>query len=448
MPFNAQQTRALRAKLRRRHVRTRLAHGKAMAFVEGWHVIAEANRIFGFEYWDRRTLAPRCIWTKVRRDGQTAVLYTTTVRITVRAGAEVIMRDGIGTGSGVAVDPEIAHDIALKAAETDATKRALATFGNPFGLALYDKEQAGVTGRAQRPKSGVAAGAHEPRASDLTLQALEGARSSHQPLDFVAAATESVMRLHRLEDLYAFWDANRPALRALKGVQPQLADDLIETLKRRARALGNKDRTGRPRISAPTRVPEPPHAAGSDGSVGPQPDALPEETASHAAPTGTSAALAGRSGLPAVTGSVGVAPERREADQSPAHADPGAPVGVISNVPSRATLLPKEKRLRDPAHLAYVRSQACLVCGRQPSHAHHLRFAQPRAFGMKVSDEYTVPLCFLHHDALHQVGDERVWWEARGIDAMEVAAQLWQASRPYASDRSDPDTPAQPHARG
>ena len=55
------------------------------------------------------------------------------------------VREGIGTGFGRAPQPELAHDIALKAAETDATKRALATFGNPFGLALYDRDQAQVT---------------------------------------------------------------------------------------------------------------------------------------------------------------------------------------------------------------------------------------------------------------------------------------------------------------
>ena len=118
--------------------------GASVSYVEGWHAIAEANRIFGFDSWDRQTLAPRCHWAHLQY-GETMCFYSTKVRITVRAGETVTVREGIGTGFGRAPQPELAHDIALKAAETDATKRALATFGNPFGLALYDRDQAQVT---------------------------------------------------------------------------------------------------------------------------------------------------------------------------------------------------------------------------------------------------------------------------------------------------------------
>ena len=69
------------------------------------------------------------------------------------------------------------------------------------------------------------------------------------------------------------------------------------------------------------------------------------------------------------------------------------------------------KRLRDKVHLKFVASQPCLICGRQPSDPHHLRFAQPRAIGLKVSDEFTVPLCRGHHRQLHQAGNEVAWWE-------------------------------------
>lgn len=77
------------------------------------------------------------------------------------------------------------------------------------------------------------------------------------------------------------------------------------------------------------------------------------------------------------------------------------------------------KRLRDKAHLKFVASQPCLVCGRQPSGPHHLCFAQPRAIGLKVSDEFTVPLCHGHHRQLHQTGNEEAWWRDRQIDALE-----------------------------
>jgi hypothetical protein len=87
--------------------------------------------------------------------------------------------------------------------------------------------------------------------------------------------------------------------------------------------------------------------------------------------------------------------------------------------------IPKEKRLRNKLHLRFVSSKPCLVCGRQPSHAHHVRYAQERGLGMKVSDEYTVPLCSVHHDELHRVGNEKIWWANHGIDPLKVADELW-----------------------
>jgi hypothetical protein len=88
------------------------------------------------------------------------------------------------------------------------------------------------------------------------------------------------------------------------------------------------------------------------------------------------------------------------------------------------------KRLRDKAHLKFVASQPCLVCGRAPSDPHHLRFAQPRAIGMKVSDEFTVPLCRGHHRELHQAGKETTWWETKNIDALKIARDFWEQTHP------------------
>lgn len=82
-----------------------------------------------------------------------------------------------------------------------------------------------------------------------------------------------------------------------------------------------------------------------------------------------------------------------------------------------------------PAHLAYVRGEPCLICGRQPCDAHHLRFTQPRAMAKKVSDEFTVPLCRRHHDLLHRDPDEAEWWAAHGVDPIEAAEQLWKESQ-------------------
>ncbi len=85
----------------------------------------------------------------------------------------------------------------------------------------------------------------------------------------------------------------------------------------------------------------------------------------------------------------------------------------------------KPVRERDRNHLRFVASQPCLVCGRTPSDAHHLKFAEQRAMGRKVSDRFTVPICRLHHRELHRRGDERLWWEKQEINPLPVAASLW-----------------------
>ena len=91
--------------------------------------------------------------------------------------------------------------------------------------------------------------------------------------------------------------------------------------------------------------------------------------------------------------------------------------------------LSEPKRHRNKEHLRFVAQQPCLICGRTPSDPHHLRFAQQRALGRKVSDEFVVPLCRSHHRALHRVGNEAGWWRAAGIDALKVAGKLWGQSR-------------------
>ena len=78
-----------------------------------------------------------------------------------------------------------------------------------------------------------------------------------------------------------------------------------------------------------------------------------------------------------------------------------------------------------------VCAQPCLICGRRPSDAHHLRFGQPRALGRRVSDEFLVPLCRVHHRDLHRRGDEKKWWEAARMDPIEVAQRLWREAHPH-----------------
>ena len=100
------------------------------------------------------------------------------------------------------------------------------------------------------------------------------------------------------------------------------------------------------------------------------------------------------------------------------------------------------RRYRNREHLRYVAQQACLVCGRKPSDSHHLRHAQPRALGRKASDEFAVPLCRVHHRAVHRARDERAWWNAAGIDPLKVARKLWKHTR-MSEGRIRPDRIAQ-----
>src|SRR5499427_3520451 len=136
MGFSAKQVKALRRNLDHRYVRTREANGRELSYIEGWYAISEANRIFGFDGWSRETVESRCVLARENRGAFLAV-YTARVRISVQAGEIIIIREGHGSGEGRGASPGEVHDTALKAAETDATKRALATCGKPFGLALY-----------------------------------------------------------------------------------------------------------------------------------------------------------------------------------------------------------------------------------------------------------------------------------------------------------------------
>jgi hypothetical protein len=152
--FSAEQIQSLSAPLDRGKVKQREQGRAKVSYLEGWQVIAEANRIFGFDGWQRETVALQCVSQAERRIGREpskpsdppqrdgwGVTYTARVRVVVGA----IVREGSGAGHGIDVDLGQAHESALKEAETDAMKRALMTFGNPFGLALYDKQQREVT---------------------------------------------------------------------------------------------------------------------------------------------------------------------------------------------------------------------------------------------------------------------------------------------------------------
>ena len=306
MGFSAKQLIALKRNLAGRQIRTREAHGRELSYIEGWFAMSEANRIFGFDGWSRETLDSKCVLARENR-GAFTVVYTAKVRITVQADGSTIIREGHGSGEGRGASPGEVHDIALKAAETDATKRALATFGRPFGLELYRQSRA---------------------------QAREEA------------------------------DLNRPVIQPTR--------------------FGHSDDT--------TLIPRPSHYYGRHE------DPKIETGLSHSA-----------MGAPPLAPTIQLPGER---------------------IDKSALALREPKRRRDKPHLRFVAGQPCVVCGRQPSDPHHLRFAQPRALGVKVSDEFTVPLCRVHHRQLHQTGNEVAWWDKLKLDALGIARQFWDQTHP------------------
>jgi Rad52/22 family double-strand break repair protein len=336
MSFSAKQLAALRRDLDSRQVRTREAHGREFSYLEGWYVISEANRIFGYDAWSRETLDSRCVLTRENR-GSFLAVYVARVRITVNAHGAAIVREGHGSGEGRGTSPGETHDIAVKAAETDATKRALATFGKPFGLELYRN------GKGARDHAGKDTEQHGARGV---------AAEKLSPVAQLPGVTEGRTGFH---------------------------PDDTTPIPRPSRYYGRHQNELAERFRAERRQAE-------------------RNTPSAAA---TAPPLA-----------------------------PTAPELSTGPIDKSVLTIAEPKRIRDKAHLKFVASQPCLICGRQPCDPHHLRFAQLRAIGMKVSDEFTVPLCRGHHRELHQAGTEVVWWEKRKIKPLEIARQLWEQSHP------------------
>lgn len=355
MGFSELQTEALEAKLRARFVRTRTERGKTLSYIEGWRAISEANRIFGFDGWSRETVASDCVW-QGSCDRLKACSYRARVRITVHAGDTTIIREGSGAGHGSAETLGEAHESALKEAETDATKRALVTFGNPFGLSLYDRDRKGVT------RGGFAA-----KDTRTPLWEIKGPdnelHSQHtDPVDYCANLRRMLEGYSAPEEVAAFWQHNQATIALLDKELPDLKSDkgqhyaeILGALYT-ARLKGFVDH-------------------GEDGSG---------------------------------TGVMG--------------GDGGKSEGV-----RRSMELPK--RIRDRDHLRFVASQPCLVCGRPGAQAHHLKFVQPRALGRKTGDQWTVPLCALHHRAVHDAGNEEQWWQGQSQDPTGTAGDLWHQSR-------------------
>jgi hypothetical protein len=328
MGFSAKQLQELRRDLDQRYVRTREVDGRELSFIGGWYAVSEANRIFGFDRWCRETIESRCVLSRESRGVYLAV-YIAKVRITVNVGGTTVVREGHGTGEGRGASAGDVHDMALKGAETDATKRALATFGNPFGLSLYE--------HGRLPPV--------PKKDQL------------------------------------------PAQKSVEVALPKYARDDSTPIPRPSTFHGREKYLA-------TRE-QPPFNL--------EPATKPQ---------------------PSSPGSVPIVPAAEDL--------------VPGRIDKSVLTIAEPKRRRDKAHLRYVATQPCLICSRQPSDPHHLRFAQPRALGLKVSDEFTVPLCRGHHRQLHQAGNEVAWWDDLDIDALEIAKGLWDETHGRQSPVNDP----------
>ena len=122
----------------------------------------------------------------------------------------------------------------------------------------------------------------------------------------------------------------------------------------------------------------------------------------------------------------------------------GPETAAVNGIDKSRLAHPEPRRFRDKEHVKSVAKQPCLICGRRPADAHHLRFAQHRALGRKVSDEFTVPLCRGHHREAHRCGDEAAWWKSAGVDPTITARALWLETHPLPtiSDTTGIDRPS------
>jgi len=143
MSFNEEQKKLLSKKINPKNVTFRPGGGKEqLAYVESWHVIQEANRIFGFDGWSSETLDSKLVY-----EDQKLISYIAKVRITVGN----VIREGTGAGHGRMGGVGDKHESAIKEAESDARKRALMQFGDQFGLSLYDKDKAWLKTEDSKP---------------------------------------------------------------------------------------------------------------------------------------------------------------------------------------------------------------------------------------------------------------------------------------------------------
>lgn len=308
--FSEAQVKDLSSDLNPQYVFKRQRSGRELSYIPGWFVIAEANAIFGLDGWDRETTQLERVYDRGGPGGTVNCAYMARVRVTVRAGHTLIKREGTGFGNSAGLPPGEAHERAIKAAETDATKRALLTFGSRFGLSLYAQDK------------------NLPVPSQNFAEPVGETVPAHIAQSTPVAINEEV-----------------------------------------AIPVSKEAATSAPTTDAPAQL-------GQTATI------LPKLSVHRLRPI------------------------------------------IDKSVLSYAS----ERRIRSKQHLGFVAAKPCLICEDVQCHAHHITFAQPRGLSVKVSDEFSVPLCAKHHNELHQASSEKGWWKDYGMDALGAALKLWEES--------------------
>jgi len=247
MTFTSEQNAALAAPLSRDVVAERTQSGRKLSYIEAWHAIAEANRIFGFDAWDRELVEMRLVAERERSVGTGqgwGVSYIAKVR--VRVGD--IIREGCGSGHGIDRDLGLAHESASKEAESDAMKRAFMTFGNPFGLALYDKTQANVADGEPEPPVRPSFPINGPHRNKTALDTAITAFCSH-----ISALTTS-------DDLEAYVTEQHPTLAQYRAAYGRDSDHVAAITQQIANARARvASRAELPADAEPMQLDEPAH---------------------------------------------------------------------------------------------------------------------------------------------------------------------------------------------
>jgi DNA recombination protein Rad52 len=500
--FTDRQLKKLATPLDRARVQTRESGGKTLSYIEGWFAISEANRIFGYDGWDREMVAFERVFERSRSDG-TLCAYFARVRVRVRANSTTILREGTGFGQATAGHAGEAHERAMKAAETDATKRALATFGGRFGLSLYDKDRSdgaasandGALRRSNSIEIPIAQSKDWPVRERYRLVASDGSVCEVGSAESFCSGFRQLLDATRHHEEVETLRVNNAAmiatLRARSNLRTLRGEHYVDVLQR---LIAARAKTLAPLVSvtsppkgdqAQSENSAPSHLSNSDPTLETPSEALSEPSKTDQRrghgrtnaygpfvpaplyPLGSIAeriqrSVSGRQDpvkgsrdiAPVVVDTPAVTKEMVEARPAIAQRIASAllptrrsHIGGGYSIDKSVFALPSERRLRSKAHLSFVAAWPCLVCEALPCHAHHVTFAQPRGLSLKVSDEFTVPLCVVHHNALHAAGNESSWWRVQGIDPLEHARAFWLATNSEtdgATAKLDPngDTPS------